>query len=256
MTASSVFGIRPGWVSDQLFPFESRFFESPSGRMHYVDEGDGEAIVFVHGNPSWSFEFRGVIDRLRGQFRCVAADHIGFGLSERSQAPEDHRPQAHASNFASLLDHLQLREVSLYLTDWGGPIGLDFARRYPDRVRRLILANTWCWPVNTDRHFVMFSRMMSSPVGRFPQPAAQFLRHPGNAASRWRPQASESGGNVALPSGSARPGVPPRLRRPPRPHHGRHQLARFHMARQAVLHRQTFPLSYGATRTLPFVHKS
>ena len=167
MTASSVFGIRPGWVSDQHFPFESRFFQSPSGRMHYVDEGAGEPIVFVHGNPSWSFEFRGLIDRLRGQFRCVAADHIGFGLSERRQAPGDHSPQTHARNFASFLDHLQVKEISLYMTDWGGPIGLDFARRFPERVRRLILANTWRWPVNTDRHFVMFSRMMSSPVGRF-----------------------------------------------------------------------------------------
>ena len=167
MTASSMFGIRPGWVSERLFPFESRFFDSPSGRMHYVDEGEGEPIVFVHGNPSWSSEFRGVIDRLRARFRCVASDHIGFGLSDRSQSRKDYSPQSHADNFASLLDHLQLRDISLYLTDWGGPIGLDFAWRCPDRVRRLILASTWCWPVDTDRHFIMFSRMMSSPVGRF-----------------------------------------------------------------------------------------
>ncbi len=167
MTDRSMFGIRPGWVSDQLFPFESRFFDSKSGRMHYVDEGEGGPIVFVHGNPSWSFEFRGLIRQLRGRFRCVAPDHIGFGLSERSQLAEDYCPQAHAENLAALLDHLRLQDITLYLTDWGGPIGLDFARRYPDRVNRLILANTWCWPVNTDRHFVMFSRMMSSPVGRF-----------------------------------------------------------------------------------------
>ena len=167
MTARSMFGIRPGWVSDELFPFKSHFFDSPRGRMHYIDEGKGEPIVFVHGNPSWSFEFRGPIRGLSGQFRCVAADHIGFGLSERSPRPQDYCPRVHSDNFAALLDHLQLENITLYLTDWGGPIGLDFARRYPDRVRRLILANTWCWPVNTDRHFVMFSRMMSSPVGRF-----------------------------------------------------------------------------------------
>ncbi len=167
MAESGMFGIRPGWVSDDLFPFKSSFFDSARGRMHYVDEGEGEPIVFVHGNPSWSFEFRGLIQGLSGQYRCVAVDHIGFGLSERTAPPEDHLPQAHADNFASLLDHLGLEDITLYLTDWGGPIGLDFARRYPDRVRRLILSNTWCWPVNTDRHFLMFSRMMSSPVGRF-----------------------------------------------------------------------------------------
>ena len=167
MTGRNMFGIRPGWVSDELFPFKSRFFDSPRGRMHYVDEGEGEPIVFIHGNPSWSFEFRGLVQGLSGQFRCVAPDHVGFGLSERSRRPEDYCPQAHSDNFAALLEELQLENISLYLTDWGGPIGLDFARRHPDRVRRLILANTWCWPVNTDRHFIMFSRMMSSPVGRF-----------------------------------------------------------------------------------------
>ncbi len=124
------------------------------------------SFVFVHGNPSWSFELRGLIQQLRERFRCVATDHIGFGLSERGQLAEDYCPQAHAGNFAALLDHLRLQDITLYLTDWGGPIGLAFARRYPDRVDRLILANTRCWPVSTDRHFVMFSRMMSSPVGR------------------------------------------------------------------------------------------
>ncbi len=167
MTGKLMFGIRQDWVSDELFPFESRFFGSQRGHMHYIDEGQGEPIVFVHGNPSWSFEFRGPVRRLRGQYRCVAPDHIGFGLSDRCQGPDSHHPQAHAENFAALLDHLRLEDVTLYLTDWGGPIGLAFARRYPERVRRIIIANTWCWPVNNDRHFVMFSRMMSSGIGRF-----------------------------------------------------------------------------------------
>ena len=162
-----MFGIRPGWVSDEQFPFESRFFDSPRGRMHYVDEGHGEPIVFVHGNPSWSFEFRGPIKALRDNYRCVAPDHIGFGLSSRGQLPGDFTPQAHAENFSALLDHLGLDGITLYLTDWGGPIGLSFAHAHPERVNRLILSNTWCWPVYDERHFVMFSRMMDSPIGRF-----------------------------------------------------------------------------------------
>ena len=112
MTEKSMFGVRPGWVSDELFPFESRFFDSPRGRMHYVDEGDGEPIVFVHGNPSWSFEFRDVIRELRGRYRCIASDHIGFGLSERSELTANYHPKAHAENFAALLDHLELQDVS------------------------------------------------------------------------------------------------------------------------------------------------
>ena len=151
-----------------MFPFESRFVTTPRGHvMHYVDEGAGEPIVFVHGNPAWSFEFRHLIGGLRSEFRCVAPDHVGFGLSSRSDRPEDHHPAVHAEAFAALLDELELQDVTLFLTDWGGPIGLDFARRHPARVKRLVIANTWCWPVSRDPHFWFFSRMMASPLGQY-----------------------------------------------------------------------------------------
>ena len=160
--------LRPEWVSDDMYPFESRFFATVSGhRMHFVDEGEGEPIVFVHGNPAWSFEFRHVIRELRSEFRCVAPDHIGFGLSSRSSQREDHHPESHAQKFAALLDHLNLRNITLFMNDWGGPIGLDFARRRPDSVRRLVIANTWCWPVGDDFHFKAFSFLMSSWIGQY-----------------------------------------------------------------------------------------
>ena len=76
---------RPNWLSDNLFPFASRFFASPDGHLtHYVDEGDGPAIVFVHRNPAWSFEFRELLKGLRSDFYCIAFDPIGFGLFSRS----------------------------------------------------------------------------------------------------------------------------------------------------------------------------
>ena len=161
-------GARPSWVSDDLYPFASRWYRTLDGhQMHYVDEGAGSPIVFVHGNPSWSFEFRHLIAGLRGEFRCVAADHIGFGLSSRSADRADHDPQAHARRFAALMDELDIRDATLFLTDWGGPIGLDFARRNPERVRGVVIANTWCWPVGDDGHFVRFSFLMRSFVGQF-----------------------------------------------------------------------------------------
>lgn len=135
--------------------------------MHYVDEGSGPAIVFVHGNPTWSFEFRHLISGLRSEYRCIALDHIGFGLSSRSNRPDDHHPKAHAQRFAELLEHLEVHDATLFMTDWGGPIGLDFARRHPERVRQLVIANTWCWPVSRDFHFMGFSLMMGGPIGRF-----------------------------------------------------------------------------------------
>ena len=160
--------VRPDWVSDEMFPFESKFFATPAGHtMHFIDEGQGEPIVFIHGNPSWSFEFRHLIKGLRSEFRCIAPDHVGFGLSSRSSKRKDFRPQAHAAAFKSLMDHLELRDITLYMADWGGPIGLDFVRFCPGRVKRIVIANTWCWPVSRDPHFVLFSRITSSWVGRY-----------------------------------------------------------------------------------------
>ena len=159
---------KPAWVSDELFPFESRYFDTPDGhRMHYLDEGSGPTIVFIHGNPSWSFEFRHLIAGLRSDYRCIAPDHIGFGLSSRSEDKSDHHPQAHARRFAELMAHLDVDGATLFMSDWGGPIGLDFARREPSCVSRLVIANTWCWPVSRDPHFIFFSGMMRSPLGQY-----------------------------------------------------------------------------------------
>ena len=168
MSSQSAHAVRPEWVSDELYPFESRFFETADGHlMHYVDEGDGDPIVFLHGNPAWSFEFRHLISELRGEYRCIAPDHIGFGLSSRSDNPLDYGPQAHARRTTELLEHLDATGFTLFLTDWGGPIGLAFARQHPDRVKKVVIANTWCWSVAGDPHFARFSWFMRSLAGQF-----------------------------------------------------------------------------------------
>ena len=168
MSSQSVHAARPDWVSDEMYPFESRFFETAGGHsMHYVDEGQGAPIVFVHGNPAWSFEFRHLIGELRGKYRCIALDHVGFGLSSRSDNPLDYGPQAHARRTTELLEHLDATGITLFLTDWGGPVGLEFARQQPDRVNSIVIANTWCWSVAGDPHFVRFSWFMRSWVGQF-----------------------------------------------------------------------------------------
>lgn len=159
---------RPDWLSNDLYPFESNFFTTESGhQMHFVDEGVGEPIVFVHGNPAWSFEFRHLIKELQSSFRCVAVDHIGFGLSSRSNQKEDYHPSSHANRFCSLMEHLGLQDITIVMEDWGGPIGLDFARRHPAKVKRLVIGNTWCWSVRDDFHFIWFSSFMSSWIGQY-----------------------------------------------------------------------------------------
>jgi haloalkane dehalogenase len=156
---------RPPWVSAELFPFTSRFIELDGHTVHYVDEGTGPVLLFLHGNPVWSFVYRDVIRALAGQFRCVALDYPGFGLS--SAAPGyRYLPQEHAAVVDRFVDALGLSGITLVVNDWGGPIGLSVAVARPELVDRLVIGNTWAWPVNGDPHFEWFSRIMGGPVGR------------------------------------------------------------------------------------------
>jgi len=153
------------WIDREEYPFKSHYFEVPAGKLHYVDEGAGSPIVMVHGNPVWSFLYRHLIKRLRPEYRCIAVDHIGFGLSDK---PKDwsYRPEDHAKNLSALIESLGLKNITLVLQDWGGPIGLCYAVTNPENVSRIVLMNTWAWPVNRDLHFVGFSSFMGGPIGR------------------------------------------------------------------------------------------
>ena len=123
--------------------------------------------MFVPGNPAWPIEFRHAIRELRSEFRCVAPDHVGFGLSSRSTRRDDHHPDSRAHRFAVPLDQPDLRDITLFMSDWGGPIGVDFVRRHPERGWRLVTASTWCWPVGDDLHFRAFSFLMSRWIGQY-----------------------------------------------------------------------------------------
>ena len=158
---------QPDWLSLSLYPFQSHYFSSPEGDIHYIDEGNGVPLVFVHGNPSWSFEYRHLISSLKNDYRCIAVDHLGFGLSERSPNIADYHPKKHAKRLADLLHELELEDITFVFSDWGGPICLDFARSNSDKISKLVVMNSWSWPVNEDPHFVKFSSMMSSRIGQF-----------------------------------------------------------------------------------------
>jgi len=166
MPAGDVRGVRPAWVDDTLFPFTSRFTDIDGNLVHYVDEGEGRPIVFLHGNPTWSFVYRDVIGALRDSFRCLAVDYPGFGLS-RAREGYGSLPEEHARAVVGFLDALELDDVTLVVQDWGGPIGMWAALERPARVSRLVIANTWAWPVNDDRHFEMFSAVMGGRPGRW-----------------------------------------------------------------------------------------
>ena len=146
-----------------LYPFGSHWFASTAGRMHYVDEGAGPPILFLHGNPTWSFLYRKVITALRGSFRCVAVDLLGFGLSERPEA-YGYTAQEHARTVGELVDHLGLDGFVMMGHDWGGPVGLAVAVARSERVRGVVLGDTWFWPA--DFRMAAFSRVMSASWSR------------------------------------------------------------------------------------------
>jgi len=117
------------------------------GRVHYVEEGVGDPILLLHGNPTWSFLYRGIMIRLRKNFRCIALDYPGFGLSERPAA-YDYTPAEHAGIVRDFVRHLDLRNLTVMGQDWGGPIGLRMASDELPRIRALIMGNTWFWPLD------------------------------------------------------------------------------------------------------------
>lgn len=156
-------GARPPWVDDELLPFRSRFVDVDGCNLHLLDEGDGPTLLMVHGNPTWSFLYRDLVRLLSDSFRCVAVDLPGMGLSTARDGfrfgPEEHREV-----LALLVAELDLTDVTLVAQDWGGPVGLGAAVRDPDRYARLVLGNTWFWPLD-DTRTATFSWVMGGPIG-------------------------------------------------------------------------------------------
>ncbi len=136
------------WRSE--YPFASHTFSPPSRwDMHYVDEGprDAAPVLFVHGNPTWSFYWRHLIAGLRDTWRCVAPDHVGMGLSARPDHGSDwSRLERRIEDLCGLVEHLDLRNLTVVVHDWGGAIGLGMAGRMPERIARLVITNTGAFP--------------------------------------------------------------------------------------------------------------
>ncbi|MBF6419759.1 haloalkane dehalogenase [Nocardia farcinica] len=148
-----------------LYPFASRWFDSSVGRVHYIDEGAGPTILFCHGAPAWSFLYRRIVRALRDRFRCVAVDHLGFGLSERPTG-FGYTVAEHTAVLGELIDHLRLEDFVVMGHDWGGPIGLGAATARADRVRGIVLGNTALWPVDALANRVFSVVMSSRPLQR------------------------------------------------------------------------------------------
>jgi len=109
--------------------------------MHYVDEGSGEPVILIHGEPTWAYLYRNFIPPLSRHFRVIAPDHMGFGKSE-TPSDADYTLDRHARNLGALIEELDLRDITLVMQDWGGPIGAVVTARYPERMKRFVAMNT------------------------------------------------------------------------------------------------------------------
>jgi len=158
-----------------LYPFESHMLDVDGGlRLHYVDEQKGvragqpprEVLLFVHGNPTWSFYWRNLITHFRDRYRAVAVDHIGCGLSDKpTEKQYSFRLEQRVADLTRLIEQLDLQNITLVAHDWGGAIGMGAAEQVPDRIKRLVLLNTAAF---RSSRFPLRIRVCRTPfLGRF-----------------------------------------------------------------------------------------
>ena len=145
-----------------------RDFDRDGLRLHYIDGGAGDPVIMLHGNPTWSFYYRHLIEGLRDSHRVIVPDHIGCGLSDKpDDSRYDYTLARRVDDLEALLDHLGLdRELTLVLHDWGGIIGMTFAARHPERIARLVVSNTAAFHKPADKSFPLaLSLFRDSPAG-------------------------------------------------------------------------------------------
>lgn len=150
-----------------LYPFKSCFFDRAGLKLHYIDEGAGEPVVMVHGNPSWSIYFRELAQYLRRTHRVIAPDHIGMGLSDKpGDEAYDYTLKSRVDDLEALLEKLGLVSgLTFVLHDWGGMIGMAYAVRHPERVKRLVILNTAAFLLPQGQSLPWALKLSRTPLG-------------------------------------------------------------------------------------------
>jgi pimeloyl-ACP methyl ester carboxylesterase len=151
------------WLDRSEYPFTSRYFLVNGKYLHYIDEGIGPVLLFVHGTPSWSFDFRHVIQKLKTSYRCIAFDHIGFGFSDKP-VEYDYTTINHAKTLEAFVRHLKLQNITLIMHDFGGPIGFYFAINNASAIKNFVVLNSWLWSSHGQPDFMKLSKVLRSPL--------------------------------------------------------------------------------------------
>jgi pimeloyl-ACP methyl ester carboxylesterase len=145
------------------YPFTSHYFNINGQHLHYIDEGKGKTLLFVHGTPSWSFDFRYQIKALSKKYRCIALDHIGFGLSDKPKI-YDYSTQNHALTLEKLIHYLGLQDITLLVHDFGGIIGFDYALKNPENISKIVVLNSWLWSAESEPEYQKIKPILRSPL--------------------------------------------------------------------------------------------
>ncbi|NLO92256.1 MAG: alpha/beta fold hydrolase [Elusimicrobia bacterium] len=155
-------------VNEKLYPFKGKYLQLPDGpRMHYLDQGSGDPVLMLHGNPSWSFYFRNLVGEIeRSGRRAIAPDHIGCGLSDKPGASRHpYTLDTRVADIDALVNALGIgRNLTLVLHDWGGMIGMAWAVKHPEAVKRLVLINTAAFPIPAAKPFPPTMALARTPV--------------------------------------------------------------------------------------------
>ena len=125
------------------FPFKPRYLEINGKRIHYIDEGKGEPVLCLHGEPTWSFLYRKMIPLLAKTHRVLAFDFVGFGRSDKLTDPQEYSFELHRKTLTGFIDALELNQITVVVHDWGGLIGLRVVAERPERFARLVILNTF-----------------------------------------------------------------------------------------------------------------
>lgn len=147
-----------------IYPFKGSTVTTPDGHLlHYLDEGSGDPLLMVHGNPTWSFYYRNVVTALRDRYRCIVPDHIGCGLSDKPSA-WGYRIPDHVDNLVHLIDQLDLHRATLVVHDWGGAIGYLAALQRPERFKRFVVFNSAVFLLPLPRALTVFRLPLYGPA--------------------------------------------------------------------------------------------
>ncbi len=142
-------------IPKHIYPFEGNYLNLNGLRLHYLDEGQGDPVVMVHGNPTWSIYYRKLVKAFRDSYRIIVPDHMGCGLSDKpDDAHYDYTLNQRVDDLDALLEHLEVFDrITLVLHDWGGMIGMAYAARHPESIRRIVLFNTAAFHKPKDKSF-------------------------------------------------------------------------------------------------------